>query len=140
MKIHNLLKNPNDLPKGVGLHNESNDVYLFYRVLDNSISGEWKFLIGQGTGFYSHDEKLWYGYYNDYKCRMTNFFNERGGQCWDDIEYLLEKGCPQELINTMTKVPKGFAYDDTIEEGNVFTTEIIGWFEFPEYEEFMKNE
>lgn len=134
--VHNLLKNPNDLPKGVGRHNESNDVYLLYRILDNA-NEEWSFLISQGTGFYNHDEKLWYGYYNDYKCRIASLFSEKGGQEWDYVDSLIEKGCPQELIDTMTEVPQGFAYDDSIGEGLVFTTEIIGWYEFPNYKDFV---
>lgn len=141
MKIHNLLKNPTDLPSKIegGLHGESNDVYVLYRVVDNSTHNEWKFVLGVGTGFYSYDENLWYGYYDDHKARVSDFFTESGGQRWDSVENLIDQGCRKEFIQNMTKVPIGFAYDKSIEDGLVFTTEIIGWYELPTYEEFMEE-
>ena len=84
MKIHNLLKNPGDLPPVAegefNLHHQSNDVNLVYRSLLQNGDGSWEVVLGYGRGFYVHDKNLWYGYYDDHKARISNLFSETAGQ------------------------------------------------------------
>lgn len=138
MKIHNIVKNPNVLPENIdGSRNESDDVYLVYRVLTRrGADDKWGFETAFGKGFYSHDEKLWYAYHDDYKCRMVDLFDENGGQKWDSIDNLREDCVPDEIIGRLTKVPEGFAYHNNIDDNTYFTTEIVGWYTLPTWEEF----
>lgn len=143
MKIHNLLKNTKDLPVVAdgqyNTHQESNDVNLIFRILTQHGDGTWEFVLGYGRGFYIHEENLWYAYFDDHKARVSDFFSETGGQSKDSKENLKMLGCPNELLEQLNPVPQNWAYQD-IEDGQFFTTEIIGWYELPTYEEFMKNE
>lgn len=116
MEIHNLLKNSGDLPPVAegkfNLHHQSNDVNLVYRSLLQNGDGSWEIVLGYGRGFYVHDENLWYGYYDDHKARISNLFSETAGQKRMFRDELLEEGCPQELVDQLTPVPEGWAYQD----------------------------
>lgn len=140
MKIHNLLNNPSDLPKVIenSRYKETEEQFILYRSLEN-IDGIWQFNIYMGSGFYSYDDNLWYVYHDEPLSRLSNVFTEDGGQKYESIESLEDEGCPTDLINQLTKVPIGFAYHEDITEdcNYVFVKEIVGWIEFPTYEEFM---
>lgn len=142
MKIHNLLKNPGDFPPVAegefNLHHQSNDVNLVYRSLLQNSDGSWEIVLGYGRGFYVHDENLWYGYYDDHKAQISNLFSETAGQERMFKEELIEEGCPKELVDQLTPVPEGWAYQDW-EEGLVFVVEIVGWYELPTYQEFISE-
>lgn len=135
MKVHNLLKDPTDLPVGQGRYQESFDVNVIYR----EVSEEGPmFVTSAGMGFYSHEDKEWYSVYDESQNHISGMFSAGGGQRVEFARDLIESfEYPKEFVKQMTKA-KQFK-GEKLGKGYVFTKEIIGWYEIPSYEEFMEE-
>ena len=135
MKVHNLLKDPTDLPVGHGKYQESFYVNIIYR----EVSEEGPmFVTSTGTGFYSHEDKEWYVLYDESQNHISGMFSAGGGQRVEYARDLIESfEYPKEFVKQMTKA-KQFKCEK-LGRGYVFTKEIIGLFEIPSYEEFMEE-
>lgn len=143
MKIHNLLKNHNDLPpiEENNRFKESREVLLLYRTVIWD-GYQFKFDITElGKGFYSYEENEWYNFHDEPLVRLCDVPGIGGGQEIERIDYLLDEmeyGYPKELIDQMTRVSTFCG--KKLEDEYVLIKEIVGWFDVPTFEEFMENE
>lgn len=139
MKLHNLIKNPTDLPPVAdgSRHQESEDVFVLYRSIDPE-NGE-LFLESFGKAFYCHQDNIWYGYHDEPLSRLSDVFTAEGAQEYECTESLRELGYSEDLISQLPRITK-FACEDLDESVEyVLTKQIVGWFAIPVYEEFMKD-
>lgn len=140
MKIHNLIKNPTDLPPVNGRHGESNDVFVIYREIyfDN---GAPIFVTSTGVCFYCHEDNEWYNIWDEPQNHISGMFACGGGQLYDRVDDLLDDemfGYPKEFVDQLTRITSFKCEELTPDVEWVLTKEIVGWFEIPTYEEFLQ--
>lgn len=140
MKIHNLLKNPNDLPpmEEGNRFKESREVLFLYRTVIWD-GNQYKFDITElGKGFYCYEDNEWYNLYDEPLSRLSEIPGVGGGQMIEGVYYLLnEYGYPKELVDQMTRVSTFKC--ENLDGEYVFIKEIVGWFDAPTFEEFMEE-